>query len=222
LSTDPAATRAFILAETAPTRTALVPEIALHLAAEVTPLWQATEDSLAQAQLPPPFWAFAWPGGQALARFLLDRPETVRGLSVLDFAAGCGIAAIAAALCGASSVAASEIDPFAIAALMLNAEHNQVALEILDRDLLDAPAGPYDLILAGDLCYERPMAERVLAWLREAARRGVPVLLADPGRAYLARDGLVELATYAVPTSLELEDRTVKPTTIYRLLPGGT
>src|SRR5579883_900298 len=207
----------FVRAQTAPCATALVPEIRLHLAGEVTPLWEATEASLAETGLPPPFWAFAWPGGQAIARTLLDRPELAQGRTVLDFAAGCGIAAIAAARAGAARVRASEIDPFAAAAIALNADANDVAVEVLEADLLAAPAARHDLILAGDLCYERPMAERVFAWLSAAARAGAEVLLADPGRAYLPKAGLVEIASHEVRTTLELENRTSMVTRVFRL-----
>ncbi len=208
---------AFVRAETLPSCVALVPEIALYLATEVTPLWQATEASLETTQLPPPFWAFAWPGGQALARVLLDRPELARGRTVLDFAAGCGIGGIAAALSGAATVTCSEIDAFAVAALRLNSALNNVTIEIAERDVLAAPAQGYTLILAGDVCYERPMAERVIAWLTGAVDSGAEVLLADPGRNYLPSKGLTKLAAYDIPTPLDLESRTMMTTTVYRL-----
>ena len=207
----------FVRRQTAPGHAPLVPEIVLHLAGEVTPLWEATEASLARTGLPPPFWAFAWPGGQALARHLLDRPDLVRGRTVLDFAAGCGIAAIAAAKAGAAHVAASEIDPFAAAAIALNAGANGVAVDVIQNDLLVTPARDFGLILAGDLCYERPMAERVFAWLTEAAQSGTDVLMADPGRSYLPKDGLVEIARHDVATSLDLENRTAMTTRVFRL-----
>jgi predicted nicotinamide N-methyase len=210
----------FVRAQTAPGATALVPEIRLYLAGEVTPLWEATEASLAKTGLPPPFWAFAWPGGQAIARTLLDRPERVAGRAVLDFAAGCGIAAIAAAKAGAARVQASEIDPFAAAAIALNADANGVTVEVLQTDLLATPAAGHDVILAGDLCYERPMAERVFAWLSAAACVGAEVLLADPGRTYLPKAGLVEVARHDVPTMFELENRTSMLTRVFRLEAG--
>ena len=196
----------------------LVPEIALRLATEVTPLWQATEAILEKSGLPPPFWAFAWPGGQALARLLLDQPERVRGKIVLDFAAGGGIGGIAAAKSGAAKVAVNEIDAFALAAIRLNAEANDVSLDVVDRDLLAAPAAGYDLILCGDVCYERPMAERVLAWLQASVAAGAEALVADPGRAYLPKTGLEEIASYDVPTPLDLENRTMMMTRVYRFL----
>ncbi len=197
----------------------LVPEITLHLADKVTKLWQATEATLDQGDLPPPFWAFAWPGGQALARLVLDRPEIVRGRRVLDFAAGSGLGAIAAGKAGAAKVTASDIDPFALAAILLNAELNGVSVSLEASDvLLDPPAG-YELILGGDICYEKPMAERALAWLDQAVAAGAEVLLADPGRAYLPRTGLTELGRYDVPTSLDLENRTMMTTVVYRYRP---
>ncbi len=193
-----------------------MPEIRLHLATEITPLWQATEAALARSNLPPPFWAFCWPGGQALARYLLDHPDLVAGRTVVDFAAGCGVAAIAAARAGARRVRAAEIDPFAAAAIAMNAGLNAVAVEALDDDIVGRPLAA-DVVLAGDVCYERPMAERVFAWLRRLAGDGALVLLADPGRAYLPEGGLAPLARYDVPTSRELEDRETRPTTLYRV-----
>jgi predicted nicotinamide N-methyase len=206
---------AFIRRETAVAAPPLVPEIRLHLATELVPLWQATEAKLAEHGLPPPYWAFAWPGGQALARHVLDHADLVRGRRVLDFAAGSGLSAIAAALAGAASVAAAEIDPFAIAAIGLNARLNGVAVETLAQDVV-GDAGDWDIVLAGDVCYERPMAERVAAWLGRLARRGTTVLMGDPGRNYLPADGLAEIARYQVPTSLELEDRTLRETVVWR------
>jgi predicted nicotinamide N-methyase len=210
--------RDFILAQTTVAHSPLVPEIALHLATEITPIWQATEAFLAEHGVEPPFWAFAWPGGQALARALLDAPETVRGLSVLDFAAGCGIAAIAASKSGAARVEAAEIDPIAAEAVRLNAALNDVAVDSLAEDVVGQPAR-WDVILAGDVCYEAPMTAHILPWLRAMAAAGVQVLLADPGRAYLPREGLETLSRHAVPTSRELEDRTLRVVTIARLLP---
>ena len=207
----------FVLANTAIAAAPLVPEIRLHLATEVTPLWQATETELAQSGLEPPFWAFAWPGGQALARYVLDRPELVRNKRVLDIAAGSGLAAIAAAKAGAAQVVANEIDDFAAVALALNAALNGVAVEVSRHDLLGGAADPFDVVLAGDVCYERPMSERMVPWLRARAAEGVLVLLGDPGRAYLPSFGLVELARYDVPTTLELEDRTLRQTVVWRV-----
>ena len=212
--TDPAA---FIRAHTAPGCAPLVPELLLHLATEITPLWQATEDWLAARDLAPPFWAFAWPGGQALARHVLDHPALVAGRRVLDFAAGGGIAAIACARAGAARVEAAEIDPLALAAIGLNAALNGVTVQAAEGDVIDG-AGRWDLILCGDVCYEAPMTARILPWLRARAR-GATVLLADPGRAYLPRGGLAPLARYVVPTTRELEDREEREVTLYRLEP---
>nr|WP_232479042.1 50S ribosomal protein L11 methyltransferase [Roseomonas rosulenta] len=195
----------------------MVPEIALHLASEITPIWQATESWLAERNIEPPFWAFAWPGGQATARLLLDEPARVAGRRVLDFAAGCGIAAIAAARAGAALVEAAEIDPLALAAVRLNAALNGLHVATPEGDIVGAPCR-WDVILAGDVCYEAPMTAHVLPWLRAMAEAGAEVLLADPGRAYLPREGLQPLARHAVPTTLELEDRTIREVTIHRLL----
>ena len=195
-----------------------MPELALHLASEITPIWQATEESLARAGVEPPYWAFAWPGGQALARFVLDDPAQVAGRRVLDLAAGGGIAAIAAARAGAAEVAAAEIDPLAAAAIRANATLNGVDVAVALADPLLSPPEA-EVILAGDVCYEARMTARVVPWLRAAATRGIVVLLADPGRAYLPREGLVPLARYEVAVTRELEDRLVRVTTIYRVLP---
>ncbi len=207
--------RAFVLANTVAARAPLVPELVLQLATEITPIWLATEAWLAQANVEPPFWAFAWPGGQALARTLLDRPERARGRRVLDFAAGCGIAAIAAARAGAAQVDAAEIDPLALAAVAVNAAAN---------DVLVQPAGDvvgsacrWDLIVCGDVCYEAPMTALILPWLRRMAAE-TEVWVADPGRAYLPSSGLEPIASHDVPTSLELEDRTLRTTRLYRMV----
>lgn len=208
----------FVRAHTTIARPALVPEIALHLATEITPIWQATETWLAERNIEPPFWAFAWPGGQATARLLLDDPSRVAGRRVLDFAAGCGIAAVAAAMAGAASVEAAEIDPLALAAVRLNAALNGVTVATPEGDIVGAPCR-WDVILAGDVCYEAPMTAHILPWLRAMAAAGAEVLLADPGRAYLPAEGLQPLVRHAVATSLELEDRTLREVTIHRLLP---
>ena len=206
--------RAFVEAETTILSPPLVPEIRLHLASEILPLWQATEAELAELGLPPPYWAFAWPGGQALARHLLDHPDIVRGRRVLDFAAGSGLAAIAAVKAGAASAAAAEIDRFAIAAIGLNAGLNHIAIESIEEDIV-GQGGAWDVVLAGDVCYERPMAERVAPWLARLAAEGALVLMGDPGRNYLPAAGLREIARYDVPTSLELEDRILRETIIW-------
>ena len=206
----------FVRDNTVATQAPLVPEITLHLASEVTPLWHATEAYLEQNNLPPPYWAFAWPGGQTFARLLLDRPELARGRKVLDFASGCGIAAIAAAKAGAAQVVATEIDAFAVAALGLNAALNDVRFDIFEGDILADPPVGWDLILAGDVCYEKPMADRTVAWLNLAVAGGAEVLIADPGRAYLPKTGLSEIARHDVPTPLDLENRKIMTTVIYR------
>lgn len=211
---DPAA---FLRAHTVVARPPLVPEIRLHLATEITRIWQATEAWLATEGIEPPFWAFAWPGGIATARLLLDEPVRVAGRRVLDFAAGGGIAAIAAAMAGAAGVEAAEIDPLASAVTRLNAALNGVAVVALDGDVVGA-ACRWDVILAGDVCYEAPMTAHILPWLRRMAAAGAAVLLADPGRAYLPREGLEPVYRLEVPTTRELEDRDARAVTIYRLL----
>ena len=207
----------FVQGHTILGRSPLVPEIALYLAAEITPIWQATEDWLATRNIAPPFWAFAWPGGQATARHVLDHPGSVAGQRVLDFAAGCGIAAIACAHAGATAVDAAEIDPVAIAVIRLNAGANGVSVNADTADVVGA-ACRWDLILCGDVCYEAPMTAHILPWLRRMAR-SAEVWVADPGRAYLPRTGLEPFAAYRVPTTLELEDRTERDVTLYRLSP---
>lgn len=214
----PEARRQFILENTRRQAPPHAPELTLHLADEVTPIWRMTEEALAEIGVPPPFWAFAWAGGQALARYILDAPQLVQGRGVIDFASGSGIVAIAAAKAGAARVLAADIDPFCGEAVRLNAEANGVALEFTDVDLLDAPAPAWaDVILAGDICYEKPLAERVMAWLGAARARGAEVLIGDPGRSYFPREGLVRLAEYQVPTTRELEDMEVKKTAVWRL-----
>ena len=215
---SPERATAFIADHTQILRPPLVPEVALHLAHQIMPIWQATEAWLAREGIEPPYWAFAWPGGQALARFVLDSPGLVAGRSVLDFAAGCGLAAIAAAMAGAERVVATEIDPLAAAAIRANAALNRVSVEVVVGDALLAPPSA-GVVLAGDVCYERAMTARVWPWLQAAARAGATVLLADPGRAYLPREGLEPLARFRVPVSRDLEDREERETTTYRVLP---
>ena len=199
-----------------------VPEIMLHLADEAVPLWQKTEDELGEIGLPPPFWAFAWAGGQALARYLLDNAERIAGQRVLDLAAGSGLVAIAAARAGAAPVIAAEIDALAASAILLNVEANGVHAEVLVQDLLDHPAAEprYDLILVGDLFYERRTAERALSFLERHAALGCRVLIGDPGRAYLPRKRLVRLCEYRIPVARDLEDREIKRTAVWELLAG--
>jgi predicted nicotinamide N-methyase len=209
---------AFIRAHTRLLPVPHAPEIILHLADEATELWQKTEDELGEMGLPPPFWAFAWAGGQALARFILDHCQMVAGKSVLDFAAGSGLVGIAAMKAGARSVLASEIDDFAMAAIPLNAAANSVQLGISAQDLIGEDRG-WDVVLAGDVFYQRDMAERLAPWLHDLAGRGASVLIGDPGRAYLPRAGLEEMARYRVPVTRALEDAEVKDTRVWRLIP---
>ena len=206
---------AFIRQHTRLLRVPHAPEIALHLADEATALWQKTEDELGAIGLPPPFWAFAWAGGQALARHILDNPALVAGRRVLDFASGSGLVAIAAAKAGAASVEACEIDAFAIAAIALNASANGVEVTPVNADLVGTDSG-WDVVLAGDVSYERDMAARVTAWLATLHTRGALTLIGDPGRSYLARDQLAALATYEVPVNRSLEDAGVKRTSVWR------
>ena len=191
------------------------PEIVLYVADEATALWQATEEELSAIGLPPPFWAFAWAGGQALARYVLDRPATVAGRHVLDFASGSGLVAVAAAMAGAGRVEASDTDAFAASAIPLNAAANGVAVEVRPGDLVGTDAG-WDVVLAGDVWYQRDIAEPVTEWLAALHRRGAAVLLGDPGRSYLPVDRLERLATYAVPVTRALEDAEVKRTSVWR------
>lgn len=230
----------FIRANTELAAPPLVPEIDLHLASEVVPLWHKTEEELQSEGRPPPYWAFAWAGGQALARYVLDHRETVAARSVLDFGTGSGLVAIAAAMSGARLVVAADIDGFAAAAIGLNCWANGVScmvrrqnadgpatgrrgekIEIVTEDIIGRRCG-WDVILAGDMCYERPLAERLLAWLNCCARDGADVLLGDPGRAYFPAEVTKRLATYAVRTPRELEDRDVRETSVYRLIAKQT
>ena len=213
----PAGRRAFILANTRLQAPPHTPELVLHLADEITPIWRMTEEALEEIGLPPPFWAFAWAGGQALARYVLDHPEVVAGRRVIDFASGSGIVAIAAARAGAARVLAADIDGYCGAALALNAAANGVAVAFTDADLLDAAPPQAEVILAGDICYEKPLAERVMAWLAAARAGGATVLIGDPGRSYFPRTGLVKLAEYQVETTRELEDFAVKRTGVWTL-----
>ncbi|MFK0686100.1 methyltransferase [Ochrobactrum sp. BD67] len=216
---DPAhkSARDFILANTSLQAPPHVPEIRLHLADEAHDLWHKTEEELATIGLPPPFWAFAWAGGQGVARYILDHPETVKDQTVLDFASGSGLVAIAAMRAGASSVLASDIDPFAGPAIELNAEANGVAVSPSLDDLIGHDAG-WDVILAGDVFYEKPLAERLMPWFWALAARGARIIVGDPGRAYLPKDKLQQLAVYMVPVTRALEDAEVKRTTVWAFI----
>lgn len=208
---------AFIRANTAVMSPPLVPEVKLHLAHEAVPLWQKTEEELGELGLPPPFWAFAWAGGQALARYLLDHPAQVGGASVLDLATGSGLVGIAAALAGSAGVIASDIDAFAAAATALNAGLNGVTLDIRLCDLLEAPPPRVTVICVGDLFYEKALAERCLAWLRQGQAQGSLVLIGDPGRSYLPQPLLEQVTAYNVPVTRDLEDAEIKRTSVWRL-----
>ena len=207
--------RAFILQHTRLQRPPHTPELQLHLATEVEPIWRQTEEALSRTGLDPPFWAFAWAGGQALARYLLDHPAEAAGLRVLDFATGSGLVAIAAMKAGAASVLASDVDPFCEAAVALNAGANDVEISFTGQNLLLDDPPEADAIYAGDICYEWPLADQVRQWLQAAHRRGTRVLIGDPGRAYLPREGLRLLARYEIETTRELEDREVRSTGVF-------
>ena len=206
----------FILANTETLAPPLVPEIRLHLATEIVPLWRKSEEELEAMGVPPPYWAFAWAGGQALARYILDTPGTVRGKSVLDFGSGSGLVGIAAKKAGARSVLSADIDEYAAAAIALNANANDVIVETTTDDLIGRSA--WDVILVGDMCYERPLAERLLAWLRDS---GANALLGDPGRSYFPKSGVERLALYNVQVTRDLEDREIRETGVYRLTGAG-
>jgi predicted nicotinamide N-methyase len=224
----------FIRSRTTVAAPPLIPEITLYLSGEEpTVLWERTERETGRADLPPPFWAYPWAGGIALARYLLDHPERAAGRVVLDLASGSGLVAIAAARAGAARVIASDIDPMAVAAIALNAAVNGVQLAVTDADLLtgeeaaaallagEAGGPPPDLVVVGDACYERRMAHRMLAFLRRAQSAGAGALLGDPGRTYLPATGLRALASYVVPAWPGLEDTEVKQSTVWELAPPG-
>lgn len=214
VKTDP---RTFVLANTRLQTPPHVPEIRLHLADEAHDLWQKTEDELEAIGLPPPFWAFAWAGGQGLARYLLDHPDMVRGGRVVDFATGSGLVAIAACQAGAGSVLAADIDPWAAEAVKLNSSANAVEISFTDRDLVGTQLDA-DILCAGDVFYDRDFAAALVPWFQQLSEDGVTVLVGDPGRSYLPRDRLEPLAVYEVPVTRVLEDAEVKRTTVWRFL----
>lgn len=211
--------RALVLARTRLEQPPVVPELRLHLAEDIVEPWQSLERELDAGQLPPPFWALAWLGGQAVARYVLDHPHEVSGRRVLDLATGSGLCGLAARLAGAADVLTADIDPFAEAAVALNAEANGLAVEVTVDDLLQRPPPDVDVVLAGDVFYERDMAAAFAAWLNTAHARGARVLVGDPGRHYLPQSGLTRLASYDVPTTRELEGVEVKRVRVFAV--GG-
>ncbi|MBI3418703.1 MAG: methyltransferase [Proteobacteria bacterium] len=208
----------FITANTAAASPGLVPEIQLYLATEITPLWRSCEKFLQRENIPPPFWALAWPGGQALSRYILDHPETVRGKRVLDFASGSGLVALACKKAGAVAVTANDVDPMAIVATSLNATLNGQELNVLHDNLIGRALPEVDVITAGDFCYEWPMAGYAMEWLRRLVGEGKTVLFADPGRPHAPLGGFIELFRIAVPTTRDVEDSETKSTGVFRLL----
>ena len=211
---------AFIRAHTRLGRPPLTPEIQLWLAAEATALWEASEAFLEETGLPPPFWAFAWAGGQALARYVLDRPEVVLDRRILDFGAGGGLVAIAALQAGAAAALAVDVDPFAAAAVRMNGAANGCRPNALTADATSLDPAEFDVVLAADVCYDRRQSEPASAWLRRAAAADVTVLIGDPGRTYLLKDGLTPVADYVVPTPKDLERESMTPTRVWRLEAG--
>ena len=209
--------RAFILANTVKLTCPLVPELTLHLAHEAVPIWHKTEEELGEIGLAPPFWAFAWAGGQALARYILDHPEFIHGKSAVDLASGSGLVAFCAMKAGATSVLAADIDPFAASAMRLNAELNGVVLEVTTENLLQTPPPQADFLLVGDLFYEKELATRVLAWLEQGRTQGSRILVGDPGRSYFPKDRFEKRAEYMVPVTRELEDSEIKRTAVWEL-----
>lgn len=206
----------FVLDNTFTATPPLTPEIYIHIASAALPLWQKFEDLSGETNTPPPFWAFAWAGGQALARYILDHPEIVRGQKVLDFGAGSGIVAVAAAMAGAAVVEASDIDPVSLAATEINARENHVHVVPLCADVIGQHG--WSVLLIGDTCYEKPLAERLYGWLKTETRSGVHAYFGDPGRNYFLPQGLKKLAGYDVPTPRDLEDREMRKTGVYLVL----
>jgi predicted nicotinamide N-methyase len=213
---DPAQAERIIRERTTPAPVPLVPEILLYTATALTPLWHATAETLERDDLSP-FWAFPWAGGQALARYVLDHPELVRGRAVLDFGAGSGLCGVAALLAGARRALAVDLDPYMPYAARLNAALNGVALETTMRSVVGEPVADFDVVLAGDVFYERALAEDGMRWFAALVRRGATVLVGDPGRIYTPRHGLALVARYDVPTTTELEDAEQRLTTVYRV-----
>ena len=208
---------AFIASNTRVLSPPLVPEIRLHLAEESVPIWQKTEEELGLMNVPPPYWAFAWAGGQALARYVLDNPGLFDGRSVLDLGSGSGLTAIAARMAGAKSVLANDIDALSLEAVRLNAAFNGIVVETSQADLLAAPPAPFDVILAGDLFYERQLADTVTVFIERAASNGALVLIGDPQRNYFPKGRFTLAAEYRVAVTRELEDALIKKTAVWRL-----
>jgi predicted nicotinamide N-methyase len=206
----------FIRANTAIMAPPHVPEIPLHLADEAHDLWRRTEEELAEIGLEPPFWAFAWAGGQGLARHVLDHPDCVKDRRVLDFATGSGLVAIAAAKAGAGAVTACDIDPFCEAAVALNAELNHIGIAYEPRDIVGGSLPDIDVLLAGDVFFDREMSARLTPWFASLAEAGIDILVGDPGRAYLPHERLTLLDAYQVPVTRALEDAEVKKTSVWQ------
>jgi predicted nicotinamide N-methyase len=217
--TDTAAVRRFIVDNTKHLHPPLTPEITLHLAEESLAIWRKTEEDLEQLNIAPPYWAFAWAGGQALARYLLDTPALVQGRDVLDLGTGSGLTAIAAMKAGARSVLAADIDPMALIATALNAETNGVAVTVTAEDFLQREPAAHSVILIGDLFYERQLADRVIAYIEAAAQRGTLSLIGDPQRNYFPKGKFAQATTYKVPVTRDLEDSEIKNAAVWRF--GG-
>ena len=214
--TDRQSRMAFLQANTKLLVSKLVPEIKLHLAEESLPIWRKTEEELGEINLPPPFWAFAWAGGLALARYVLDNPSLVADKRVLDLGSGSGLVAIAAKRAGAAEVLAADVDLFASAAVLINAEANAVSLRVTEDDILDTTPSDIDVLLVGDLFYERDLTERVVSFMERTAATGAPVLVGDPRRSYFPAERFINLARYDVPTTRELEDQEIKRAAVWR------
>jgi len=214
---DAEAARRFIAANTRPLSPPLVPEITLSLAAESLPIWLKTEEELGEMNVPPPYWAFAWAGGQALARYILDNPALVAGRSVLDLGSGSGLTAIAAKRSGAAKVLAADIDALSLAAVRVNAALNGTEIDVTQEDLLSRDPVPADVVLVGDLFYERELAARVTRYIETAAAAGAVALIGDPKRSYFPADRFTRVAEYQVPVTRELEDAEIKRTSVWRL-----
>lgn len=208
--------RAFLRANTKVLCPPLVPEVRLHLAEESLPIWQKTEEDLLQENIPPPFWAFAWAGGQALARYILDHHDEIAGKTVLDLGTGSGLTAIAAARAGAADVLASDIDPLAVITTELNAELNAVSVAVTSADLLHQPPDTFDVILIADLFYERGLAEDALTYIRQAKALGAKIWVGDPSRSYFPKDQFQRLETYKVEVTRDLEDALIKQTAVWQ------